>query len=349
MPEDVKLIKVTRLVLRIVYVVLVLLLFVGAIALYAPKLSVWWMQNGKTGFIDKNDISIAEVWVAPDISEISNDAEGDLIRYGRDLISNTSTYLGPQGTIRAMSNGMNCQNCHLDAGAKPFGISYASVASTYPKFRARSGTTESIEKRVNDCFERSLNGETLAKDSKEMLAIVAYINWLGKDVPQGSTPYGSGVLELTFLNRPADPGNGRIKYMEACAVCHGNNGEGILAEDGKSWINPPLWGEQSYNTGAGIYRISRLAGYIKANMPIGATYLEPLLNDEDAWDIAAFVNTQPHPLKNFNDWPDISKKPLDEPFGPYHDGFSEQQHKYGPYKPIEERRRKLAKETVAKK
>jgi thiosulfate dehydrogenase len=28
------------------------------------------------------------------------------------------------------------------------------------------------------------------------------------------------------------------------------------------------------------------------------------------------------------------EKPVDAPYGPYADGFSEQQHKYGPFAPI---------------
>jgi thiosulfate dehydrogenase len=51
--------------------------------------------------------------------------------------------------------------------------------------------------------------------------------------------------------------------------------------------------------------------------------------------VAAFVNSQPRPTKDKSkDWPDISKKPFDQPFGPYKDAFSETQHKYGPYPPI---------------
>jgi thiosulfate dehydrogenase len=34
------------------------------------------------------------------------------------------------------------------------------------------------------------------------------------------------------------------------------------------------------------------------------------------------------------DWPDISKKPFDHPFGPYADNFPEKQHKFGPYAEI---------------
>jgi len=51
----------------------------------------------------------------------------------------TSKYLGPNGTVMQISNGMNCQNCHLDAGTRPWGNNYAAVLTTYPKYRARSG------------------------------------------------------------------------------------------------------------------------------------------------------------------------------------------------------------------
>lgn len=81
-----------------------------------------------------------------------------------------------------ITNGMNCQNCHLDAGTKVWGNNYGSVFSTYPKYRPRSGKEEDIYKRINDCFERSLNGKALALNSKEMQAIKAYIEYVGKDV-----------------------------------------------------------------------------------------------------------------------------------------------------------------------
>lgn len=72
-----------------------------------------------------------------------------------------------------------------------------------------------------------------------------------------------------------------------------------------------------------------------------ATHKEPALSDEEAWDVAAFVNSQPRPEKELSkDWPDISKKPIDHPFGPYSDGFNERQHKYGPFQPIVNARNK---------
>lgn len=283
-------------------------------------------------------------WRAPDINTLPSDSKGEEIRYGRELIVHTSDYLGPKGTILQMSNGMNCQNCHLDAGTKPFGNNYSAVASTYPKFRARSGTQETIEKRVNDCFERSLNGATLKEDSREMKAIVAYIHWLGTDVKKNEVPLGAGLTELVFLDRAADPLKGKMVYEEKCTVCHGKNGEGIANAGNTGWTNPPLWGENSYNNGAGLFRLSRFAGYIKTNMPLGATADEPQLSDEEAWDIAAYVNSMDRPGKDLSkDWPDISKKPLDHPFGPFSDGFDEKQHKYGPFLPIKEKHKDYSK------
>ena len=124
-------------------------------------------------------------WYSPDTSTIPHTPEGALIRYGRELIANTSLYLGPKGKIAVISNGMNCQNCHLDAGTRPWGNNYSAVFSTYPKFRDRSGAVESIYKRINDCIQRSLDGQPLDTTSREMQAIYAYIKWLGRDVPKG--------------------------------------------------------------------------------------------------------------------------------------------------------------------
>ena len=281
---------------------------------------------------------VSNVWIAPDTATISNHEHGELIRYGRELIAHTSEYLGPNGKVEAISNGMNCQNCHLDAGTKPFGNNYSAVAATYPKLRARSGKSESIEKRVNDCFERSLNGKPLDSVGHEMSAIVAYINWLGKDVEKGKSPSGVGLVELAFLDRAASPDKGRMVYEQKCVSCHGNNGEGQINLEGKSWLYPPLWGRDSYNYGAGLFRLSRFAGYVKANMPLGATYDVPQLTDEEAWDVAAYVNSMYRPSKDLSkDWPDISKKPIDHPFGPFADSFTEEQHKLGPFKPIKEK------------
>ena len=273
-----------------------------------------------------------------------------LARYGRELIENTSYYLGPEGIITKLTNGMNCQNCHLDGGTVPWGNNYGAVASMYPQYRARSGGLETMVKRISDCMERSLNApKAVDSNSKEMKAIIAYMHWLGDDIPKKHKPRGSGIMDIPLLDRAADPQKGKIVFVYKCQRCHGEDGQGQKNPDSVGFKYPPLWGPNSYTTAAGLFRISRFAGYVKKNMPFEeAEYNKPQLTDEEAWDVAAFVNSQPRPVKVYKeDWPDISEKLFDHPFGPFADGFSETQHKYGPFKPIKQAKEELVKKKNA--
>lgn len=276
-----------------------------------------------------------QISIVPGIYELSNSEADNLIRYGKQLIDSTAKYFGPQGSIASITNGLNCENCHRESGTKLYTNNFLAVASTYPKFRERSGRSESIEWRINECMQRSLNGEPLDSFSKEMRAMVAYIKWTGKNVKKNTPAEGAGTKELVFLERAADPSAGAIIYSAKCSSCHGKKGEGVLSFDSISYVYPPLWGQHSYAVSAGMFRLSKLASFIRNNMPFGATYTEPLLTNEEAWDLAAYINSQPHPKKMFAaDWPVLRTKPVDYPFGPYTDNFSEKQHKYGPFNPI---------------
>jgi thiosulfate dehydrogenase len=54
----------------------------------------------------------------------------------------------------------------------------------------------------------------------------------------------------------------------------------------------------------------------------------------------------PRPKKDLTgDWPNISGKPIDHPFGPFADKYDEKQHKYGPFKPIKEAKQKANKQS----
>jgi thiosulfate dehydrogenase len=277
------------------------------------------------------------VWKGPDSSAIPTGKAGNMIRYGRELIAHTAQYLGPKGSVAQISNGMNCQNCHLDAGNRVFGNDYAGFIAGYPKISNRSGRVERASQRITECFERSLGGTAPDTSKKEMKAILAYMTWMGKNVKKGQKIFGTATERLVFMDHPADPSNGKNVFIAKCASCHGSNGEGMLAVDKVSYTNPPLWGKNSYNDGAGMYRVINLAGFVKNNMPFGATYQNPQLTDEEAWNVAAFINSQPRPHKDQQqDWPTLDKKPIDFPFGPYADHFSEKQHKYGPFKPIKD-------------
>ena len=289
--------------------------------------------NNDNAYTIRN-INVKSLWYGWNKYQIK--PEDTLVRLGHDLIENTSYYFGPKGKIASISNGMNCQNCHIDAGIIPWGNNFSAVIISYPRFGYRSNAIMSISRRVNDCFERSLNGKAIDTNSHEMKAIIAYMHWLGDDVPKGQKPRGSGIMNIPLLDRAADPIAGNKVYVNNCRRCHGDNGQGMLNVDSSGYTYPPLWGPHSYNEGAGLYRLGSFAGFVKNNMPFKeANFQHPVLTNEEAWDVAAYVNSQPHPLnKSKNDFPDVSKKTFDEPHGPYADTFSEEQHKFGPFKPI---------------
>ena len=359
-PEE--LAKVIRTLINIILLLLFALILLPVLFFNSDRISKFFTstpvkENNSTPVINSvTTIDESSYWKAPDLKEINDSKKLEQVTYGKELIAHTAKFLGPNGNVLKISNGMNCQNCHLDAGTRVFGNNYGSVASLYPKFRARSGGVEDIYKRVNDCFERSLNGKALDTNSNEMQSIKAYIEYVGSNVEKGKKAEGSGLKDMPFLDRATDPEKGKVVFQAKCQSCHQANGEGIMLGDGSEYIYPPLWGAHSYNDGAGLYRISNFAKYVKFNMPLGVTHQSAQLTDEEAWDVAAFVNSQTRPHKKVpNDWPDISKKPIDHPFGPYTDKFSEKQHKYGPYKPIaaeQKKREEMAKQkeiAVAKK
>jgi thiosulfate dehydrogenase len=294
------------------------------------------VETGIAAVNVKSQVVPADAWKAPDENTIPADTKnGQMIRYGKELIAHTSKYFGPNGSIARITNGMNCQNCHLDGGTKLFGNNYAGFISSFPKMSGRSGKVEPASARIAECFNRSLAGKVPDESGKEIQAMLAYMKWLGTGVKKGEKVFGTGTEKLKYLDRAANVKHGAILYTSKCQSCHGATGEGILAEDKLTYVYPPLWGKHSYNDGAGMYRLSNFAGFVKNNMPYGARYGDAQLSDEEAWDLAAFVNSQPRPHKDQRkDYPDLLKKPFDAPYGPYADNFSENQHKYGPFAPI---------------
>ena len=168
--------------------------------------AVMTSSAGDTGIPDA-------IWTVPEIGALPNDAHGRLVRHGRDLVTATYVYIGPEvadPAKRFAGNNLACGNCHLDAGTKKFGAPLFGLFGEFPRYSARSGTEISIEDRI------------------------------------------------------------------------------------------------------------------------------PELTVEQAWDVAAYLVLQPRPHKAGleKDFPDLLEKPVDTPYGPYADGFSVEQHKFGPFGPI---------------
>ena len=296
----------------------------------------------------------APIWTFPDIGTLPDTPAGRLIRRGRDLVTATSMHVGPRVADRAKrfaGNNLACINCHLEAGTKKFGIPLYGIFDDFPQYSARSGHDSSIEDRLNSCMTRSMNGRAMPDDAPEMQALVAYVKFLSTGVPAGYRVPGLGTGKMTELDRAADPERGRPIYARSCVACHNTDGSGIVraVNTDLGYMIPPLWGDDSFNTGAGMNRLITIANFLHFNMPHGADYLDPRLSDDEAWDVAAYVVSQPRPVKADlgKDFPDLLDKPVDASYEPYADGFSEQQHKYGPFAPIRAAIAKLKKEKGA--
>lgn len=321
--------------------------------------SIGFYQNtgGKSGNdVGKVALSVSatadfEQFVPPDTLNIPADKTGEMIRYGRALFIRTALLIGPKGGIANYTgNYGNCQNCHLQGGTKPLGNALVYSHLRYPQYRGREGKVLTLADRVNNCIERPLLGKPLPQNGREMTAFLAYLKWIsaGRTSPGDETT--AGLKDLPLMERAANPKTGKSIYLQKCAHCHGQNGEGTMAKNGKEYQYPVLWGPHAYARGSSMNRVSKMAAYVKYNMPYLQTGGGAVLTDEEAWDVAAYINDidqnpRPH-FKGDVDFPNVKEKPFDFPYGPYGDGFSEMQHRFGPYKPIIEARA-LAKKKLA--
>jgi len=226
----------------------------------------------------KEPVNPVVAWKAPNLSSIPGGKLGQSIRLGRNIILHT-----PQYASRYVGDRMNCSDCHLKAGTQPWASPLAGLTTVFPAYHKRDGRVITMARRIQECFLRSENGKSPPSDSPEMVAILAYMNWLSKGIPMGSTIKGRGLLTLT---PPAhvNSARGATLYAHQCQVCHGASGQGVPG------MFPPLWGRGSFNDGAGMSKVAKMAAFVKANMP--AT--KPgSLSVQQAYDVAAFVTAKP--------------------------------------------------------
>jgi thiosulfate dehydrogenase len=279
--------------------------------------------------------------------DVADDPFGMLVKYGYALFTDTANEIGPKVSDpmrRFAGNNLACQNCHLQGGSQPYAMPLIGVWGQFPQYRAREGAVDRLEDRINGCMERSMNGRALPLESREMRAFSSYMRWLSTGIPDGAKLMGAGTLRIKEPARTGDRGHGAQIFSQICAACHGADGLGQCAQNGAAYQFPPLWGADSYNNGAGMSRLLTAAAYAMHNMPIGTAFNAPVLTDDDAYDVAAYIISQKRPEKaNLDkDSPVRLEKPIDTPYGPYIEGFSLDQHRYGPFGPIRAKVQELA-------
>lgn len=242
------------------------------------------------------------IYRVPTAGEIAAEPNASTILYGMRLLDDTARLL--PGHVDAQ---MSCNSCHLSGGRLPGGTPYLNTAHSFPGYNPRAGRVITLEDRVNGCFLRSMNGNPLEAKSPEMQAIVAYMTWLSAKVPAGGKIAVRMSPPIDKKLTP-DPVHGAQIYAAQCASCHGGNGEGTRNAAGEM-VFPPLWGDGSFNVGAGMARLYTAAAFVKGNMPLSVSATKPLgqggLSDQDALDVAQYFTHMPRPdfPPKVNDWP----------------------------------------------
>ena len=159
-------------------------------------------------------------------------------------------------------------------------------------------------------------------------------------MPPGQHLPGLGTGHMPELKRAADPARGEPLYRQRLRDLPQQRrirpSATASADPTSAIVVPPLWGPDTFNDGAGMARLITFANFIHFNMPHGTDYL-------DAASVSTTHGTsQPMSCRIrgptspgiAHDFPDLLLKPVDAPYGPYADYFSERQHKYGPFAPI---------------
>jgi len=245
-------------------------------------------------------------WQPPAEADIPRDSLGASIRRGLALVTHTTDSLPAYAPGR-----INCTNCHLNAGRNAEAAPLAGSFARFPKYMERTGAVIGLADRVNYCFTRSLAGNRLPVESREMQDILAYLAWLSTGVPVGEgkkLPGAEGILPMQS-QLTGDKTRGGAVFTAKCAACHGVDGQGNPAIPPGV---PALWGIRSFSVGASMARQGKAASFIWHNMPFGAA---KSLTAQEAFDVAAYVTSQSRvdsPGKE-GDWP-ARGAPADVPY-----------------------------------
>jgi thiosulfate dehydrogenase len=208
--------------------------------------------------------------------------QGDAIRFGKQIFDHTpkfaSAYVGDQ---------LSCNDCHLESGTADHAAPMIGMSGVFPAYTQRAGRVITLQQRIQECFTRSENGTPPPVDSKEMKALIAYIDLLSPVEKKGQSYPGRGLVHVPQMT--GDPKRGALLYAQQCATCHGDDGAGMQG------AFPPVWGQGAYNDGAGMHKIAKMAAFLLPNMPQDNP---GSLSPQDAYDVAAFIHSRPHPKFN---------------------------------------------------
>jgi len=135
--------------------------------------------------------------------------------------------------------GASCAGCHGDAAA-----SMKGVAARYPAFDAAAGRVVNLEQRITRCRAERQQAPPLAYESRELLALTAYVASQSRRVPVQVAIDGPA---RPFFEAGRDFFSTRLGQLNlACRHCHEDHWGGQLRGDRLS---------QGYGNAYPIYRL----------------------------------------------------------------------------------------------
>ena len=133
----------------------------------------------------------------------------------------------------------SCADCHGDGRT-----SMRGVAARYPAFNASRGRPVDLEQRINICRTDKQNATPLAFESKELLALAAYVGRQSRGMP---IAIEDDERSKPFLQTGRDMFNQRQGQLNlSCAQCHDDNW-------GQKLAGAPI--PQGHATGYPLYRL----------------------------------------------------------------------------------------------
>ena len=142
-------------------------------------------------------------------------------------------------TEKAGASGKSCADCHGDAQS-----SMKGVAARYPAFSPPRGRPIDLEQRINMCRVDQQQSTPLAFESKDLLALSAYVGRQSRGMP---IDIADDERTKPFLQVGHDMFNQRQGQLNlSCAQCHDDNW-------GQKLAGAPI--PQGQPTGYPLYRL----------------------------------------------------------------------------------------------
>ena len=159
---------------------------------------------------------------------------------------------------RHVGNNLRCTSCHLNDGRQPNGIPWLRhrPLPAVPQPHDAMSTIETAQRLLRAQHER-LGHPVDSHDMRDMVAVprVAYRQCAADDTRNKRV---SGH----------DAAHARHRARRATVRVHLRDRVTATTAQGTAVASPALWGDSSYNIGAGMARLRTAASFIRHNMPL---------------------------------------------------------------------------------